>query len=78
MEHGSLTLLALRAQREPEHGVQKVPHTLKEPVALGDGYLVEPDPSPKTDDGERAVMDWIYFVESVGPGRILLREQSVK
>jgi len=71
-----LTPLALRAQREPEHGVQEVPHSPKAHVALGEGYLVEPDPSPKTD--ERAVMDWIYFAESVAPGRILLQEQSVK
>jgi hypothetical protein len=47
-------------------------------VALEDVYLPGADPTtPKTDEGERAMLGWIYFAEEVAPGRILLWEQAL-
>jgi hypothetical protein len=53
-----------------------MPHTQKVRAALGDGHLWEgpEEVLPKMDEGERAVMGWIYFAEEVAPGRNLLRE----
>jgi hypothetical protein len=76
-----MILLSVRVWRERESGVQKVSQIQKvhaAAAALGDMYLPGADLTPKTDEGGRAMMGWIYFAEDVAPGRILLWEQSVK
>jgi hypothetical protein len=59
---------------EGKRGVQKVPQIQKVWAALGGVYLPGADPAPNTDEGERAMMGWIYFAQDVAPGRILLWE----
>jgi hypothetical protein len=48
-----------------------VPQIQKVRAVLGDVNLPGADPTPKTDEGGRTMMGWIYFAEHVAPGRIL-------
>ena len=53
-----MMFLVARAKREHEHIVQRVSHTQKVCVALGDGHLGEGHlpKIPKMDEGEKAAM----------------------
>jgi hypothetical protein len=65
-----LKLLSVMVWRE--RGLQKVSQIQRVRVARGGVCLPAADPTPKTDEGERAMLGWIYFAEEVAPGRILL------
>jgi len=60
--------------RERERGVQKVSQIQKVRAVLGDVYLPGADRAQRTDEGEKAMMGWIYFAGEMAPGRILVAE----